>query len=288
MGVIIETPKLLMEIKLVSIDSLFIHEETIPSALEQLKQDLIDEKVLHHPMIVDRKTLVVLDGMHRVAALRSLSYKLAPVCLVDYQNPTIELSAWYREFQGESDFSHFVESLSKQLSMDLKTTTSDDAIEQVNSRNAIAALAFGTQAYLLTKDNVLPIKEVYDEIAKIESLARQLNFQILYSAGVDALKSIQQGIRSVLIVPALTKSEVVESALNHKLFIQKTTRHLVPARPLFVNVPLSLLKYTDLNKANQRLADHLKNKHIIKQDSGTIINGRRYEERAYVFTDSEK
>jgi hypothetical protein len=250
-----------------------------------LKQDLIDEKVLHHPMIVDRKTLVVLDGMHRVAALKGLGYKLAPVCLVDYQNPKIELSAWYREFQGEFNLSDFADSLSKQLSLDLKTTTSDHAIEQVDSRQAIAALALGTQAYLLTKPHIPPIKKVYDEIAKIELLAHQLNYQILYSAGVDALKSMQNEINSILIVPALTKSEVVESALSHKLFIQKTTRHLVPARPLFVNVPLSLLEYTDLNEANQRLADYLKKKHIIKQDSGTVINGRRYEERAYIFTD---
>jgi len=285
MGVIIETPQLLMEIKLVSIESLFIHEETIPAALEQLKQDLIDEKVLHHPMIVDRKTLVVLDGMHRVAALKDLGFQLAPVCLVNYHNPTIELSAWYREFKGEISFSDFAKSLSRQLSFDLKPTTSDNSIEQVDSRKAIAALALGTQAYLLTKPNVLLIKDVYDEIAKIESLARQLNYQILYTAGVDALKSMQKRIRSVLIVPALTKSEVVESALNHQLFIQKTTRHLVPARPLFTNVPLSLLEYTDLNKANQKLAEYLRKKHIVKQDSGTVINGRRYEERAYIFTD---
>jgi hypothetical protein len=285
MGVTIETPLLKMEIKLVSIDSLFIHEETIPAALEQLKQELIDDGVLHHPMIVDRKTLVVLDGMHRVAALRGLGYQLAPVCLVDYQNPAIELSAWYREFEGELDFSKFAQSLSKQLSMGLETTTTDIALEQVDSRKATVALALGTQAYSFTKSNVLPIKETYDEIEKIESLARQMNYQILYSAGIDALESVRKRIRVVLIVPALTKDEVIESALNHKLFIQKTTRHLVPARPLFVNVPLSWLEYSDLNSANQKFAAYLKKKHIVEQDSGTVINGRRYEERAYIFTD---
>jgi hypothetical protein len=112
-----------------------------------------------------------------------------------------------------------------------------------------------------------------------------MNYQILYSAGIDALESVRKRIRVVLIVPALTKDEVIESALNHKLFIQKTTRHLVPARPLFVNVPLSWLEYSDLNSANQKFAAYLKKKHIVEQDSGTVINGRRYEERAYIFTD---
>lgn len=285
MGVTIETPQLTMEIKLVSIESLFIHEETIPAALMQLKQELIDEKVLHHPMIVDRKTFVVLDGMHRVAALSGLGYQLAPVCLVDYQSPAIELTAWYREFQGEVDFSYFAKSLPEQLSLDLVETTTDIACEQVESRKAIAALALGNQAYLITKPAALSIKEVYDEIAKIESVACDMSYQILYSAGTDALNTIRDEIRPILIVPALTKAEVVESALNHELFIQKTTRHLVPARPLFVNVPLSWLENTNLDRANQKLATYLKNKQIIKQDSGTVINGRRYEERAYIFTD---
>ncbi|MDO8124518.1 MAG: hypothetical protein Q6364_09085 [Candidatus Hermodarchaeota archaeon] len=285
MGVTIETPHLKMEIKLVSIESLFIHEETIPAALKKLKQELIDEKVLHHPMIVDRETLVVLDGMHRVAALRGLGYQLAPVCLVDYQNPEIQLTAWFREFEGEVNFSNLVKSLPTKLSLDLVPTTTDIAFEQVESRKAIAALAQGTKAYLFTKPTALPIKETYDEIAKIESVTCGMSFQIVYSAGIDAIKTIQNRIRPVLIVPALTKTEVINSALNHELFIQKTTRHLVPARPLFVNVPLSWLEILDLNKANQKLAAYLKRKQIVKQDSGTVINGRRYEEHAYIFTD---
>lgn len=285
MGVTIETPQLTMEIKLVSIESLFIHEETIPAALTQLKQELIAEKVLHHPMIVDRKTRVVLDGMHRVAALRGLGYKLAPVCLVDYQNPEIQLTAWFREFKGEVNFSNFVKSLSKQRSLDIAPTTTDIAFAQVESRKVIAALALGTKAYLFTKSPPPPIKEAYDTIAKIESVACGVGYQILYSTRIDALKTIQDRIRPVLIVPALTKAEVVKSALNHELFIQKTTRHLVPARPLFVNVPLSWLESIDLNNANQKLATYLKNKQIVKQDSGTVINGRRYEERAYIFKD---
>ena len=285
MGVTIETPQLKMEITLVSIDTLFIHEETIPTALEQLKQELLEEKILHHPMIVDSTTLVVLDGMHRVAALMRLGYKLAPVCLVDYQNPAIELSAWYREFAGKLDFTDFAHLLSRQLSLTKLETTADNAIEQVNSRKAIAALAFGDQAFLFTTPRQLTIKEIYDEIAKTESVALQSNYQILYSTEKDALKSIQNRTRPVLIVPSLSKNEVVESALKRELFTQKTTRHVVPARPLFVNVPLNWLEDTAIDNANKRLAKYLKKKRIVEQNSGIVINGRRYEERAYIFTD---
>ncbi|MFX0169280.1 MAG: ABC transporter ATP-binding protein [Candidatus Hodarchaeota archaeon] len=285
MGITIKTPKLEMEIRLVSIDSLYIHEETIPDALEQLKQELGAEQVLRHPMIVDSKTLVVLDGMHRVAALRDLGCRLAPVCLVDYQNASIQLFAWYREFEGKCPLPVFANSLSEQLSLELRKTSTDDAIALVNSRSAIAALALGNQAFLLTMSKYKPIKEVYDQISRIESFAKQSGYQIHYSTKLDALKNIRNKIRTGLIVPALSKEEVIECALNQELFTQKATRHVVPARPLFVNVPLPWLKSIDINKANQKLVDYLNKKQIVEQDPGIIINGRRYEERAYIFTD---
>ncbi len=89
----------------------------------------------------------------------------------------------------------------------------------------------------------------------------------------------------MLVVPPLTKKEVVESALQHQLFAQKTTRHVVPARPLFINVPIAWLQTTNLEDANQQLYAHLNSKQILKKEPGSIIDGRRYEERAYLFSD---
>ncbi len=285
MGVIIDTPKIRMEIKFVSVESLFIHEETIPQALQQLIQDLTVEGILKHPIIVDTETNVVLDGMHRVAALKRLECKIVPVCNVDYKNPEIELFAWYREFNGNSSFDILLEKICSEEQFDPAQTSSTQAHELVNSRNAMAALALGETAFLLSPNTQLTIKEIYDKIAAIEIKAQQLQYSIIYSTETDALKSLQEHIRPVLLVPSLTKEEVVESALKHQLFTQKTTRHVVPARPLFTNVPISWLKTVNLKEANRQLDIHLNSKRIIKKDPGAIIDGRRYEERAYLFSD---
>jgi hypothetical protein len=285
MGLIIETPQLLMEITIVSLNSLYIHEETIPKALEELKRDLLSNQVLKHPMIVDSSTLVVLDGMHRYAALKSLNCELVPVCLVDYQNPVIKLSAWHREFEGNIPFTKFVNQLSANRSFNLIPTPIDQALTQVQERKAIAALANGDTAFLLKLPTFSSIKLVYDEISKIETLAHKIGYALVYSTQYDAIESIQTETRPVLIVPSLTKEEVIEGALKNQLFTHKTTRHLVPARPLFINVPISWLKDSDLDKANQKLEEHLKKKEIIVKESGTIINGRRYEERCYIFSE---
>ena len=287
MGVIIETPQLSMEIKLVSIESLFIHEETISEELEKLKRDLIAAQVLKHPMIVDSSTLVVLDGMHRVAALKSLGCQLAAVCLVDYQNPEIELLAWHREFTGNINFNELVTATSQKCHCNLIPTTIDKAFENVKNRTADVAFANGNSAHLLNFPNISSIKTVYDEISKIEIRARALGYDLIYSTESDAIESIHSAIRPVLIVPSLTKEEVIEWALKNEVFTHKTTRHVVPARPLYVNVPLPWLKQSNLNKANQKLKKYLENKRIIEKETGAIINGRRYEEHCYIFTDPE-
>lgn len=286
MGVIIETPQLRMEIKFLSIESLFTHEETIDTALEQLKYELIEEKVLKHPIIVDAETHVVLDGMHRVAALESLDCNIAPVCLVDYQNPAIELYAWYREFDGQLTIKSLLEKIASTLKYDQVQISPIRAQEIVNQRSAIAALVNRNTVFLLASNSSLSIKEVYDKVAAVETIAQEIGYNITYSTEDDALKSLQSEKRLILIVPSLKKKEVIENALKHTLFAQKTTRHVVPARPLFTNVPLSWLKTSDIEEANQQLNAHLNNKRIIKKDPGSIIDGRRYEERAYLFSDS--
>jgi hypothetical protein len=287
MGVVIETPQLFMEITLVSIESLFIHEETIPSALKELSEQLVAEQVLKHPIIVDSDTRVVLDGMHRVAALKSLNFKLMPVCLVDYHNPAIKLFAWYREFDNNTPYTEFFKIISAETSFSLHSSYSEMAFDLVKNRKVVAAFAKGEKCYLVNSSKPLSIREIYDEISKIETLAEQLGYHLFYSTESDANESIQSGSRLVLIVPSLTKEEVLESALEKKIFAQKTTRHVVPARPLFVNIPLSWLNQSNLSEANQKLKEHLERKQIIKRDPGAIINGRRYEESAYLFTDSK-
>jgi hypothetical protein len=52
--------------------------------------------ILKSPVIVDRESLVVLDGMHRVEALRNLGCRFMCVCLVDYMSPGIRVDRWFR------------------------------------------------------------------------------------------------------------------------------------------------------------------------------------------------
>jgi hypothetical protein len=74
------------------LDQLKPHEKGSPLYLELLKQEILEDRVLKYPIIADEKTFVILDGMHRWLALKSLGYTLIPVMLVDaFQRPKIHV-----------------------------------------------------------------------------------------------------------------------------------------------------------------------------------------------------
>ncbi|MFZ0966580.1 MAG: ParB N-terminal domain-containing protein [Candidatus Bathyarchaeia archaeon] len=88
--VLTEKPDL--KIALVPIDELKPHEKGSPLYLEMLKQEILRDGVLKYPIIADEKTHVILDGMHRWLALKSLGYSLIPVMFINaFQNPKIHV-----------------------------------------------------------------------------------------------------------------------------------------------------------------------------------------------------
>jgi len=70
-------------IDILDIGSLRGHEEVIPDNLERRTAKLLD-KGFYKPIIVDKSSLVILDGHHKWTAAKSLGLARVPVILVDY------------------------------------------------------------------------------------------------------------------------------------------------------------------------------------------------------------
>ena len=73
----------LEDVVLVEIASLRDHEEVIPDNLETRTSKLL-RKGFYKPIIVDRETMVILDGHHKWTAAKSLGLARVPVIMVDY------------------------------------------------------------------------------------------------------------------------------------------------------------------------------------------------------------
>ena len=83
-----------VDIILIDIDSLRGHEEVIPDNLERRTEKLLD-KGFYKPIIVDRGSMVILDGHHKWTAAKSLGLARVPVLLVDYlADEGVEVDVW--------------------------------------------------------------------------------------------------------------------------------------------------------------------------------------------------
>lgn len=84
----------MVDIVFIRIEELREHEEIRPDYLEDLKNEILSDGILKMPIAVDRITYIILDGHHRLHALKKIGCKKIPVILVDYQSPEIEVIPW--------------------------------------------------------------------------------------------------------------------------------------------------------------------------------------------------
>jgi hypothetical protein len=82
------------EVVFFKIEELKEHEEIRPDYLETLKNEILSDGILKMPICIDKKTCIILDGHHRLGALKRLGCKKIPAVLVDYQSPEIKVIPW--------------------------------------------------------------------------------------------------------------------------------------------------------------------------------------------------
>jgi hypothetical protein len=72
-----------LKMRVVPIDKLKPHEKGSALYLKLIRKELLKDGMLRYPIIADEKTLVILDGVHRWLALKSLGCTLIPTILVN-------------------------------------------------------------------------------------------------------------------------------------------------------------------------------------------------------------
>ena len=70
------------------------HEMVDEERLKTLMSEIRRDGMLKKPVIADIRTGVVLDGHHRIEALKRMGYRLVPVALVDYLDNSIIVESW--------------------------------------------------------------------------------------------------------------------------------------------------------------------------------------------------
>jgi len=265
-----------LKISLISIEKLRPHEEVIEVLVRKLADDMRSRNEVRDPLIVDQKTFVILDGMHRYASLKQLGCRSAPCCLLEYDNARIKVGSWYRAFEvnnAEGVAASVLDSLGLQYR---KLRTSN----QIHFERLIT-LADGI-SFELTRDA--------DKIAKtklavtIERSMVERGYDVQFVPEKIATEKPPQRPDLMIPLPIFSKEEIRQIAETGQLLPHKVTRHVIPSRPLELDVPLNLLTEEQVEDANEKLGALLSSKHIDIRPPGSIVDGRQYQEELLVFT----
>ena len=75
------------------------HEKVTIDGLLTVAKGILKDLKFTWPVFVDKKSRVVLDGMHRFKLLKDCCFKRIPVQLIEY-NDDIKLDTWCRHIKG--------------------------------------------------------------------------------------------------------------------------------------------------------------------------------------------
>jgi hypothetical protein len=279
---LVSHPDIDLEIRLIELKKLHASENIIDDYLCEVAESIRSDGFLMHPIIVDKKSCVVLDGAHRMGAAKKLGFKYLPVCLFDCSKSEIKIGSWYRTVNPESTIQKILKAI-EDVGFQIRENCVDEAYVKIRKREATASIMFQDECYTIhgVKER---IKDVYDDIRKIELKLRAEGYSIGFETEEDAKQKLDNGETfSIIVTPNILFREFLETAMENKVFHHKSTRMVIPVRPLFLNVPNELL-YSKLNseKANKKFLEHLSAKKIRRLPPGQRLD-RRYEEKIIIF-----
>lgn len=256
-------------LELLKINEVRPHEEVKIRNLSEIMNSIKQIGLQLDPIIVDEKTNVALDGMHRIKAIQELQLKRIMVARVDYSDPRIGLERWLRAIKLPSISK--IEELKVALKLKrVESTTA--AMEMVDSGESSIALI--TEKMGLVSTIRMTGIERFSLIREFDR--RVSDFETITDSDIE--NKIKSGY-SVLYVPKPTKEEVVESGLTGRLFPPKSTKHIIPLRPVNVRCPIELLNGRMSDSEATSIFQELLNRMVKRMmPAGSFYAGRMYNE----------
>ncbi len=224
-----------MEVSIAEVSSLKPHEETIPEIEKSLMAQILNSKMFRHPIIVDKETNVILDGMHRHKIALQLRLRYIPVIYVKYQDPSIRILRWWRASKVE-DKKIVLNLISNFMLKEIKASEFDKI-----KNSASLIILYNNKVFVDDKEK--DSLESYKNVKEIENNLITVKKSVKYIRE-DALSLGSINYSNIILFTGkiISKDEVKNHALIGKLFPHKSTCHVFPARVYNVNLDLEMLK----------------------------------------------
>lgn len=224
------------------------HEQVLPGRVDRIAADILRKGVIEDPLIVTRfpnttDQWLVIDGMHRFAACQKLGLRQVAVHVIEYNDPQVILETWdivtRMPFQPEQNMpaGYTLKKYPWSQAREIQT--------QLHRRQILAAIADRNDEIVVIEkmgdghdvETVMQVIDAIDQVIDRDQLDPE------FVADDHSLRHFESGAGAAIILrPRFTKSEVIAQTLQGHIFPYKSTRHLIPNRPLHLNVPLTQLR----------------------------------------------
>ncbi len=234
-----ERPLIHQRIVLILIDELLGHEEVVPTQVEWLKGNLKKLNYFFRPILVVKNEKVILDGHHRVVALRRLGEEMGkktikiPCIEIKYVgNPDVTLGTWHPIYKEKKSLKFPAEL--KKIGIEFKSLDSFSP-EVLKDTKYGFTLKTSDNHYFTLQGTQQSIYKKFLNHYKPEAFD--------YAKTIDfAINSVEDGRASfALLRTRVTKQDVINTAKKKELYAPKTTRHILSFRYQDIKVPLKTL-----------------------------------------------
>ncbi len=216
--------------------------------------------------------------MHRRAALEALGAKFALCAEYDYLKPAVKLERWLRYFIAPNP--EFLTELISLFRM-REFERFEEAVRAVDDGKSQLALLSAGASYV--SERKLNVIQVYEAVGEIDELCKKYKIDIEYASESSRFELFTSESVYLLYPLKMSKRDVLEIARKGKVFPCKTTRHVVPVRPMGVYFPLDLLKNSSRVESNKELRNVVKSSRIEIEEREVWYEGRRYSEPLAIF-----
>ncbi len=216
-------------ISLVKLNSLIPHEQIISEELASFIESAKRDKMVFHPMLVDKESYLILDGHHRHRGLLDMGYLNAPAIYINYHDDDlVSVGTWFPLI--DKKLGQVIKLLSE-INGDIKEVSGPD-YNLLQNR--------GITAVIGNQENLFSITAEREEIFQI--VRENWLDNILYYDNEEAIISDAGKNKTAIISWAYTKKEIIDSMKSGGVFLPKTTRHTLSYRFKKCNYPLSSLE----------------------------------------------
>lgn len=233
-------------IDIIKIADLVFHETEDNARTVKLEERIRADGFLKNPVIVGRLSrtkakYLLLDGIHRISALRNLGCRDVVAQVVDYSEEDVKVEVWHRFVHGISPAT-FLDEIKKVVGKDLRKETKDNAIKFRKKKMILMHL-------LLANGSSYVIRNPATLEARIEKMEKILNVCAsvaeVHRTSEEEAGSLLEGSRdatAIVFIPQIEKSDIIQIALSNMKLPAGITRHIIPCRALGLLIDLALLK----------------------------------------------